>query len=86
MNKKAIVTGGSRGIGAAIVEKLGENGYDVVFNYHTRQDKAEEIVNRLTSKNIKIAAFQADLSSFENAAKFVNLAKEFLGDVDLLVN
>lgn len=86
MNRKAIVTGGSRGIGAAIVETLANEGYDVAFSYVSNKDKADAIVSALSSKGVKTAAFQADIASFESAQAFVNNAKEFLGDVDVLVN
>lgn len=86
MNKKAIVTGGSRGIGAAIVEALVNEGFDVAFSYVSNKEKADALVNAMTEKGAKIGAFQVDVSNFESATAFVNNAKEFLGDVDVLVN
>jgi 3-oxoacyl-[acyl-carrier protein] reductase len=86
-SKKAIITGGSRGIGAAIVSKLASEGYEVAFNYSSKKDVAEALVNSLKEQGAKVAAFQADVSDFQFAGNFVNQAKEFLGgDVDLLVN
>lgn len=86
MGKKAIVTGGSRGIGAAIVETLVSEGFEVAFSYLSNKDKADAIVSSIVEKGGKAAAFQADISSFESAAAFVNAAREYLTDVDLLVN
>lgn len=87
MSKNAIVTGGSRGIGAAIVTTLAEEGYDIVFSYHSQKEKADAIVNVLTTSGKKAAAFRADLRRFEEATGFIAHAKEFLEDeVDLLVN
>ena len=86
MSKKAIVTGGSRGIGAAIVEALVENGFETVFGYLSNKEKAEELAVRLNSNGGHVAALQVDTTNFESSGEFVSKAKEFLGDVDLLVN
>ncbi len=86
LNKKAIVTGGSRGIGSAIVESLVNNGFEVAFSYLSNKEKADALVNALKDKGGKAAAFQADISNFESAAAFVINAREFLADVDVLVN
>ncbi len=86
MKKKAIVTGGSRGIGAAIVEKLVNEGFDVAFSYLSQKEAAEKLVEKLKEKGGRVAAFQADLRIFQAATKFINSAKEFLTEVDVLVN
>ena len=86
MSKKAIVTGGSRGIGAAIVETLVSEGFEVVFSYLSNKDKADALIASITEKGGKAAAFQADISDFESAGAFINSAREHLTDVDLLVN
>lgn len=86
MSKKAIVTGGSRGIGAAIVETLISEGFEVAFSYLSNKDKADAIVRSIIEKGGRAAAFQADISDFESAGAFVNMAREYLTDVDLLVN
>ena len=86
MSKKAIVTGGSRGIGAAIVETLVSEGFEVVFSYLSNKDKADALIASITEKGGKAAAFQADISDFESAGAFINSAREYLTDVDLLVN
>ena len=86
MAKKAIVTGGSRGIGAAIVENLAKNGFDIAFSYNSQKEKAEAVVANAVGYGVKAAAFQADLRNFTAAAEFIGQAKEFLSEVDLLVN
>lgn len=86
MSKKAIVTGGSRGIGAAIVETLAKDGYEVAFSYLSNKDCAEELVKKINQNGGKAAAFQADTSNYQSSVSFVSQAKEFLTDVDLLVN
>ena len=86
MNKKAIVTGGSRGIGAAIVTTLANNGYDVVFNYRNDSKAAETTVHAASESGSFIKAFKADITEYIEATTFINQAKESLGEVDLLVN
>jgi 3-oxoacyl-[acyl-carrier protein] reductase len=50
MSKKAIVTGGSRGIGAAIVETLTREGFEVVFSYLSNKESAENLVKKITDQ------------------------------------
>ena len=87
MSRKAIVTGGSRGIGAAIVTALCDEGFEVAFSYNARREKADGVVAACAEKGGRAAAFQADLRQFAAATGFIDQAKEFLGgEVDLLVN
>lgn len=87
MGKNYIVTGGSRGIGKAIVEKLAQDGNSVVFNYNASGAAADEIVKNLSKEGIIVKAFAADVSDFEQAKKFIDSAREVFGDViDGLVN
>jgi len=79
--KVAIVTGGSRGIGRAIVQALAREGARVVFTYVQNKALADEIANGDT-----IVAFQADVASFEQAKNLVKQVKERFGRVDILVN
>ena len=83
MSKKAIVTGGSRGIGAAIVETLTREGFEVVFSYLSNKESAENLVQKITDQGGRAAAFQLDTSDYESAVNFVNQAKEFLTEVDV---
>src|SRR5215469_18664532 len=79
--KVAIVTGGSRGIGRAIVQALSREGARVVFTYAHNKALADEIANGDT-----IVAFQADVTSFEQAKDLVKQVKERFGRIDILVN
>lgn len=89
-NKKAIVTGGSRGIGKAIVMELASQGCDVVFTDIAFGDKtadevAEEFMKEVNN-GVKIFGFKADASQFEDAQKTVDFIVEKFGRVDILVN
>ena len=82
LNKVAIVTGGSKGIGASIVKKLSQNGYSVILNYNASKIEAEKIA--LTNKNIHL--FKADVSNYFEVQSLVNYAITNFGKIDLLVN
>ena len=58
MNKTAIVTGGSRGIGAAIVHMLVQEGYNVVINYNKSEQEAKKIKEEFTSKGCCVETFK----------------------------
>lgn len=84
--KTVIVTGGSRGIGAAIVEKLARSGHQVVLNYHNSKEKAEEIKTKLKKEKIKIEIYKADVSKREEAKKLINFTREKFKTIDVLIN
>jgi 3-oxoacyl-[acyl-carrier protein] reductase len=85
-NMNVIVTGGSKGIGKAIVETLAAEGNSIVFSYKSDTDAANAIVQTLSSQGKKVYAFQADVSDMAQVEKFIAFAKETLGGVDCLVN
>lgn len=86
-NKKAIVTGGSRGIGKGIVLELASRGYDIVFSYHTGEEEAKEVVRRAEEFfRVRCGCFQAALQEHGAGEAFFRRAVEFLGGVDVLVN
>ncbi len=90
--RRVIVTGGSRGIGRAIVKELAErnccgiNHSDIAFVYNKSDKDAEELVEETKSYGVKIVAFKSDVSSYDLAQKTVNEAIEQLGGVDILIN
>ena len=88
--KTAIITGGSRGIGEAMVMKLGEMGYNVVINYRSDSSKAlsEALIKKLAEQyGVKGIAVQADVSKYEDCQKLVEAAvTEFGTKIDVLIN
>jgi 3-oxoacyl-[acyl-carrier protein] reductase len=85
-DKAALVTGGSRGIGRAIVERLAADGAAVVFSYHTKAGAAAEVVARVQAAGGTVHAVQADLGDSAAAARLFAQAEELLGPLDILVN
>ncbi|MFZ1702201.1 MAG: 3-oxoacyl-[acyl-carrier-protein] reductase [Pyrinomonadaceae bacterium] len=84
--KSAIVTGGTRGIGKAIVLELARRGANVAFNYSKSADEAEKLKAEIEALGGKAFAAQCNVASTEAAAEFVGQVKELFGTVDLLVN
>ncbi len=85
--RSALVTGGSRGIGEAIVREFANQGADVVFTYHSSKEKAEALATAIQeSSGQKIVALQSDAASFQAAEDLVKNATELLGRIDILVN
>jgi 3-oxoacyl-[acyl-carrier protein] reductase len=86
MAKKIIVTGGTRGIGKALVQKLCAEGNDVAFSYRANAEMAERLVAEIAAQGGKSWAFKSDVANFDEAGAFVQQAKQALGDVDVLIN
>ncbi len=84
--KTVIVTGGSRGIGAAIVKELAKQGYNVVLNYNNSEDAAKQIKKNLEKENITIETFKADISKREEVRKLVEFTLEKYKNIDVLIN
>jgi 3-oxoacyl-[acyl-carrier protein] reductase len=88
MNEKrvAFVTGGSRGIGAAISRALAEAGANVAINYRERTDEADRLAEALRKTGIHAVTFAADVSQREAVERMVDRVKSEFGAVDILVN
>lgn len=84
--KRAIVTGGTRGIGKAIVLEFAAQGCDVVFTYNSSIDAANELENRASEFGVKILGVKSDASLFAEAEKTINFALENINGLDILVN
>lgn len=87
MRKIALVTGGAKGIGEAIVRELASNNYDVVINYLTNKEKAEKLAKELTEKHsVNVLTYQCDVSNENKVIAMIADIKEKIGDVDILIN
>ena len=86
MEKIALVTGASRGIGRAIATELAGRGWAVAIGYRVRRDKAEELAQQLTEVGCRAMICQADVSRREQVEAMVRRVEENFGPVALLVN
>jgi len=86
MEKVALVTGASRGLGKAIALQLAKEGAQVVVNYAKSAEKAREVVDAIQSAGGNALTMQADVSHFEEVEKMVDAIYEKFGRIDILVN
>ncbi len=86
MLKTAIVTGGSRGIGAAIASEFARLGYNVLINYKSSEKQASALASSLRSYNSEIFTFKADVSKSDEVRSMTDFALEKFGRIDVLVN
>lgn len=87
MNKNALITGGTRGIGEAIAHEFAKKGYNLIINYVNSKEKAEKLKNELEEiYNIKVLTSQADLADEKAIENMVDIAIKKFGKIDILVN
>ena len=84
--RTALVTGGFRGIGAAISRALAEAGAAVAINYRARTDEAKKLAEDLRKTGVHVITIQADVSLAAAVSKMVDIAKSELGAIDILIN
>jgi 3-oxoacyl-[acyl-carrier protein] reductase len=84
--KTAIVTGGTRGIGRAIVLDLAAQGADIALNYRKSDDLAQELAETIRGMGRSALVVQADVSSFNDAQAMVQMVLDDFGRVDILIN
>ena len=82
----ALITGGSRGIGAAISRALAENGAAIAINYREGADQARKLADELVKTGASAITVQADVSQADAVAKMIQLVKYQLGEIDILIN
>lgn len=86
MNKVVIVTGASRGIGAATAKKMAEQGYAVCVNYRAQSEAAHQVVRDIQANGGKAIAVQADVSDEQQVLNLFDATENALGSVTHLVN
>ncbi len=86
MDKVAMITGATRGIGKQIALTLANEGYNIVLNYRTENDELKQLKNEIESKNVKCLAVQGDVTNFEDCKQMIESTIEEFGKIDVLVN
>lgn len=86
MKKTVLITGSSRGIGAATALKFADMGFNIVVNYNKSEKEALEVLERLRGKNVSAIAIKADISKYDEAEYLVEKAISEFGKLDVLVN
>jgi 3-oxoacyl-[acyl-carrier protein] reductase len=84
--RTALITGGSRGIGAAISRRLAEAGAAIAINYRERAEPAESLADELRKQGATVITVPADVSQTDDVRKMVEVVKSELGGIDILVN
>ena len=84
--KVVLITGGSRGLGAAIAEAFADLGADVAISYVASKDKADAVVERLTAKGVRALALRSDQADTKAAKPLVEETIRRLGKLDILIN
>ncbi|WP_444891584.1 SDR family oxidoreductase [Microbulbifer sp. DLAB2-AA] len=85
-NKVALITGGSRGIGAATAKLLAQRGYQIAISYRERRKQAEDLVNELQSLGVTAIAARADITSEDEIVRLFEKVDQNLGPINSLVN
>lgn len=86
MSKTAIITGGSRGIGAACALNLAQAGYNVAISYLGSEARAQQVAEECSAHGVKAIAVQADISKEDDCNRLYEAAKTELGSIYLLIN
>lgn len=86
MNKTAIVTGGSKGIGKAICVRLAKDGFNIAFSYNSNPELAEETVKLCESAGVKAKSYKVDVADSTACKEWTEEVQAEFGSVDVLVN
>lgn len=83
--RAALITGGSRGVGAATVKLFARAGADVVFSYHTQREAARQVKQQAAKHGTRVESLPADLGKMADGKRLVEFARDRLGRLDILV-
>lgn len=86
MNKVALITGATRGIGRQIAITLAKQGFDIIINYRTSNDNLNETIKEIENYGVQCLAVQGDVSVFEDCENMVKQVIEKFEKIDVLVN
>ena len=86
MDKVAMITGATRGIGKQIALTLANEGYNIVLNYRTENDELIQAKNEIESKNVNCLTVQGDVTNFEDCKQMIESAINEFGKIDVLIN
>lgn len=86
MNKVALVTGSSKGIGKAIIKELAKSGYNVVINYNNSKNEAYKLQDEIKQYNVKSLVIKCDVSKEDEVKKMIEETISELGSIDIVVN
>lgn len=84
--KTVLITGGSRGIGAALVRRFAEAGANVAFTYRSSSKAADELIGELSDQQGTLRAYQSDAADYEAAGQLVESVLKDFGQIDTLIN
>lgn len=85
-DESVLITGGTRGIGRALVGAFAQSGARVAFTYHSSSDAADEIVEDLEAQGVEALALQGDVADFDSAQETVGAVTDAWGSLDVMVN
>ena len=86
VNRNAIVTGGTRGIGKEIAKTLAKNGANIAINYRKYNEEVEGLIDELKGLGVKALAIKCDVRNEDEVNNFIKEVKENFGSIDILVN
>ena len=86
MDKVAMITGATRGIGKQITLTLANEGYNIVLNYRTENDELIQAKNEIESKNVNCLTVQGDVTNFKDCKQMIERAINEFGKIDVLIN
>ncbi len=86
MDKVALITGATRGIGKQIAITLAKEGYNIALNYRKENEELEQVKKEIEKSNVEVLAVQGDVSSFDDCENIVKQVVEKFGKIDVLVN